>query len=1560
MPVEYTGSEVTLRLPQEITVQDWKKHGFEKNTLWIDANGHATHEYKKLNAHAPGTLNGEIRLLLTELPRYANTEITIDLGIRDADATMPMQLFVNPSGQRAASVGDRLDLAVGQAFEPGRGVIAYPTPTTVPIRDWELGITERAMISAFLEGRSGSQAGGGQSGPAPAPAAAYAYGYLLSAGRTAAVEGAGNVKVCLHDASSDGTSDEPLRTGDGPVCTRTTDSGFYGLTVPTADPDGDGTADIVARFSLTDNIATVANLALDGPAVNNIAGQLVSLGATTVPPSSSFRYALVAHADAHRAYEHFAAAGLEVPHIRIIDGPSPAAYFLGTDTIRVQLNQNLPPSGTVFHEYAHYAMFSAYPSDAFPGLNCIGHTIDGPVTPPECVWTEGWATFAATLIGGNASGPYIDFERRILIDTERREFITAAAPGSDREINVIAALWDLHDGLNDEEELDNVSATSREIMNVIFSEADGGGIVPIRTVHEFRDAWHDRSLLGFDSLLAHNAITPEASTPSSLTVSAQNPDGTPKPSASEKHAKAGDKIVVALSLEQPSSPCAPKITFADGLAFMSKVKDRTDWSRTNTISDSIPEGQARFTIVACEAGGTVSFSEHGITDGENIVIDNTPPTPPGTRFASPTEILLDFGEDLSPSSLNQSTFSITPPSGAPVAIAPSLSAGSTVRLLLPASATDGDEYTISIPQTVTDLAGNPYAAGNVMATLDTEDDSPTFSAARHGTSRLHALCSSENCGILLTFSEPVRAIPNDMLALEDWTFTPVPTSQDMQLSPRTPEHISRVIEQDRIVIGTRATSSAGTIAYSPAPARSIVDADENPLLATSVQVGASPSLTFTTKTHPRGVQVTLSWPASGKTNPSEWLVGGAPATSILNHFATPFPSSSSGDVTFSSQQIFILTHSLSTPTARSLAEYVKPSGSGANSLSHSVGGTLPSSSYLAQDTLPPRPTSASFVDPRTIKLVFTEALDASSVAAATFTADGGLGTLTPSYTEGSTTVTLSTATASIDNTVYAVRISGGITDLAGHEMAQRSFTVSRNDNVGPTVLDAYFAGTSQTSLAFTVNEALRPDTVAAANFGVTAEGSDANRLTPGSRASYEPLSRTVWLNLKLHDSFDDRLTITIPKTVLDVAGNAILTREFAVPRTPSASNIISHAFEDLNTIVYRLRTPISTASFESATFRLDPPLGSLDVAYEAGSLELRISTSVAASTGTEYTTTITGLAYERGGSVTVPGTATYSGTGKPVPLSATSTSTTTTEVRFGVPVQFGTGVTLAQHRLHWAVSEGETTKAIGGIASKAGDPLTLIITHDPLSGTSPPLAVTYTGAADDAGRVRDTATPSNVQDGGPFRLASADAVSPRASSLALSIERAGEPRLGAAHARAGDDVVISLALSEPAASPDPRLVVFGDAMDIDLASPGDRSSWTGRYTVPASPPQGPALFGITVRDGAGNEAVIDRASLTSGNAILDTVLPTFTASTRSATQTAIEFAEPVHGALVASDWTVGGARALGVAPGAGGAPPEPALALPPQAPVSAAVLTHPPLGTGQTPAVAYSPQAAPG
>lgn len=1546
MPEGYTGSTITLQLPQEMEVEDWASRGFEKSTLWIDANGHTTHKYIRLNAHAPGTLNDEIRVKLVDLPRYANTEIVIDLGIRDAGATMPLRLFANPLGPQAISIGERLELAVGQAPDPGRYAVTYPELIMTPTHKWELGIEERETIDAYLEDSApGDFARGSQS--SAEPATAYVYGYLLSADRTGTAVAAPNVRVCLHDVGDEGTANDPLRTEDGAACTHTTNSGFYGLVVPTADPSGDGTADIVARFSLTDEIATVVNMAHDRSAENNITGRLVSLGTTTIPPSSSFRYALLAYADVHRAHEYFNDLGQDAPHVSITNTMTAGGYNPATDTLHIPLSPNPPPAATIFHEYTHHVMHSAYPPSAASYLGCADHGLLTPVNHP-CIWGESIATFVAHLISGDPVDAvrYIDFERRATIVPARNLFSTVSS-GSNIETNIISALWDLYDGSNRHEEFDNVSATPQEVVGLLFSEDKEGEIVPIGSIQEFRDAWHNRGRIGLDSLLDHNGAALETNAPTSLTVTTQDPDGNTKPTDSKKHVKAGDTIVVSLRLDRPSTQ-TPTITFAGSAPTdMSVGASRSLWSHEHTVIDSTPEGAARFTAVIPETNNA-SFSEYAITSGGNAVIDTTPLVLPIARFSSPSEILLDFREATrlpSPAP----PFSVTPPSGGPLSIAPTPDTPTAAKLSLPTNAANNDKYTIAIPQTVTDLAGNAYTAGSVMITLNTDDDPLTFSATQHigNTIRVPE--------ILVTFSKPVRVASESALVPEDWTFTPVLASGDMRPA-RTPGAISASIDQDRLVIVPDGAVTAGIVGYSPSTARPITDADGNPLLATSAQTGTSTSLTFIAEANRNGVSVRFS-SVSGKTNPSEWLVGGKPATSIRDENSLlPLSTSPSGDVTFAGRGSMLLTHPLPTSVARPLVEYVKPTGENANSLLASSGATLQSSSYLAQDVQRPRLVSASFVNPQTISLEVTEALNAPSVRAATFTSDGGLGTLMPSYTAGSTTVTLSAAAQVTDGTVYTVKMSDGITDLAGHGLVQRSFTASRNDNAGPVALDAYFAGIDRSWLAFTVNEALRPGTVTSADFDVTAEGSSDDLLRPGSRASYEPLSRTVWLRLVPHESFDQRLTITIPETVLDVAGNAISTRTLVVPHTPIDAVVASHAFVDPNTIVYKLRAPLDADHFESATFRLTPSLGLTTAFYEEGSFEFRVTTSVPATPGTTHTTRVSapfGVLFDlRGGRAPLPGEVTYLGTGKPVPLSASSTSTTTTEVRFGVPVQFGAGVTPQQHRLHWTVNEGAAQKTIGGIAAKAGDPLTLVITHDPLSGTSAGATVTYTGTTDDAGRVRDTATPPAAQEGGPFRLVATDGAPPRASSLALSIERDGEPRVGASHARAGDDVVVRLTLNEPVGEPDPRLVVFGGAVDMALASPGDRSSWTGRHTVPASPPQGPALFGITVRDRTGNEATIERASLTSGEAILDTVPPSFAASTRSETRTAIEFAEPVHGALVASDWTVGGVRALGVA--LVGGEPSAALSLAPQAPVRAVVLTHPSLaGTGATPSVTY-------
>ena len=87
--------------------------------------------------------------------------------------------------------------------------------------------------------------------------------------------------------------------------------------------------------------------------------------------------------------------------------------------------------------------------------------------------------------------------------------------------------------------------------------------------------------------------------------------------------------------------------------------------------------------------------------------------------------------------------------------------------------------------------------------------------------------------------------------------------------------------------------------------------------------------------------------------------------------------------------------------------------------------------------------------------------------------------------------------------------------------------------------------------------------------------------------------------------------------------------------------------------------------------------------------------------------------------------------------------------------------------------------------------------------------------------------------------------------------------------------------------------------------------------------------------------------------MVDTILPSFTTRTLGAGTVEVTLSEPVHGTITASEWTVGGAAATGVAASAGSAPRE-AVALDAG---TSFVLWHAGGGTCAAPEVSYAPPA---
>jgi len=119
---------------------------------------------------------------------------------------------------------------------------------------------------------------------------------------------------------------------------------------------------------------------------------------------------------------------------------------------------------------------------------------------------------------------------------------------------------------------------------------------------------------------------------------------------------------------------------------------------------------------------------------------------------------------------------------------------------------------------------------------------------------------------------------------------------------------------------------------------------------------------------------------------------------------------------------------------------------------------------LAPDTTPPTVLSvspaagATSIDPATaVNVVFSEAMDPSSITTTSFTLNNGV-TGTVGYNAATNTATFTPSAALAGNTTYTATISTAVTDVAGNTMTSSkvwSFTTSGNNPVTAVPLNTY-------------------------------------------------------------------------------------------------------------------------------------------------------------------------------------------------------------------------------------------------------------------------------------------------------------------------------------------------------------------------------------------------------------------------------------------------------------------------------------------------------------------------
>lgn len=669
-PPDYVGSAIRLRLPEGIDVLSWSGGELEKKALWVDHYGRTTYEYTGLNAYVTekATTRAVTIRVQNDASIYPDDEIRIDLGVRGDEWRSPV-LFVNIDSS-AVKFSDKPARSAAGAADPyaHRDTHVLPDSAVELLNGDDLGGEARQALLSFALGQEGTED------------TAYAYGTLRAQNRppdgvgtganTQAFSAAADVRVCAHDVTISGTvREEPMTVNGEEACSTTDAGGFFGIVVPRADPDGNGTpADIITVFSLDHERVTVrASHSSPSPISTRSSvpvgadSDIVQLGKHTVPSDALFTAARWMYNDVLDAHRFFSdTLGYDTPHVNVVDGMFgvyvPSLGLLGVN-ISPDGSDLFSTTDTVFHEFGHHVMESVYPRTP-PSPNCSPHR-PGVPSSAECAWTEGWANFVSRVIHGNpralfggANGSYYDYESR---DTYQSPLTGGHDPlsgshslsrfssGLDDEGNITATLWDLHD--DGEEAGDNMADRLSDMWAVFRSPPGAGESFPAATVDDFIADWGEAGLPSPHDVLALNEIA-VAHTPATLETHIER-DGIQKDGAGARHAREGDTIVAQLEVgARIDAAVTPTAAFLDGEAVPMTFDDEDQaWMAEAVVEPGAHEGVAPVTIRAPVPGvkmATASPISH--ENGSDAVAIKTAYAPAvGTHRAVVSTAITDVG-----------------------------------------------------------------------------------------------------------------------------------------------------------------------------------------------------------------------------------------------------------------------------------------------------------------------------------------------------------------------------------------------------------------------------------------------------------------------------------------------------------------------------------------------------------------------------------------------------------------------------------------------------------------------------------------------------------------------------------------------------------------------------------------------------------------------------------------------------------------------------------------------------------------------------------------------------
>ena len=350
--------------------------------------------------------------------------------------------------------------------------------------------------------------------------------------------------LCAYDVGT--SSLNPLIIDNEHVCGETTNTGRFLFRIPSVDPDGTGTPDVVLKafaknshfeFFLNNNEDKVTvsdditfnNVLESGQDVGNFdISEQVYL---SVPIEHQHFWALDRLNGIQEWYTDNVVANTE--KIFVIYDPTICKSGAGYDpdtskmflshtsksdgsTCTSNIHSPLTNKDTLAHEYGHVVFYQTYDnySSEYPTVDITDPSgYHSPVhsNSDGTAWVEGWAFFMATAYSGSPiyqpsymTGQW-NFETRTHNEVVNSDFVGKSfVTGNSGEENVAAALWDALDTVN--ESGDDQQNLLDDIWDSMGDFVESDETVIATDIAQYKDDWDDDGNPSLNNIFNHNTL----------------------------------------------------------------------------------------------------------------------------------------------------------------------------------------------------------------------------------------------------------------------------------------------------------------------------------------------------------------------------------------------------------------------------------------------------------------------------------------------------------------------------------------------------------------------------------------------------------------------------------------------------------------------------------------------------------------------------------------------------------------------------------------------------------------------------------------------------------------------------------------------------------------------------------------------------------------------------------------------------------------------------------------------------------------------------------------------